>query len=100
MLLFQIRDIANSILNRELDRQFDLVLILEYFDESLILLQNLMCWSTEDLVYLKQNERISKGRFNSVLPVSLCEHVILFLSPYYLKLITLPTEQEQHDRGD
>ena len=60
---FKIRDIANFILNRELDRQFDLVLILEHFDESLILLQNLMCWSTEDLVYLKQNERISKESF-------------------------------------
>ena len=46
---------------RELDAQFDLVLILERFDESLVLLQDLMCWPTEDIVYLKQNERIATG---------------------------------------
>ena len=44
-----------------MDAQFDLVLILERFDESLVLLQDLMCWPTEDIVYLKQNERIAKG---------------------------------------
>ena len=49
---------------RELDAQFDLVLILERFDESLVLLQDLMCWPTEDIVYLKQNERIAKGIMN------------------------------------
>ena len=45
---------------RELDAQFDLVMILERFDESLVLLQDLMCWPTEDIVYLKQNERTAK----------------------------------------
>ena len=51
----------SSFANRELDAQFDLVLILERFDESLVLLQDLMCWPTEDIVYLKQNERIAKA---------------------------------------
>ena len=35
-------------------------MILERFDESLVLLQDLMCWPTEDIVYLKQNERTAK----------------------------------------
>ena len=52
---------------RELDSQFDLVLILERFDESLVVLQDLICWPTEDLVYLKQNERTSKGGFSQSL---------------------------------
>ena len=42
---------------KELDKQFDLVLIAEYFDESLILLDELLCWPYKDLTYLKQNER-------------------------------------------
>ena len=51
---------------RELDAQFDLVMILERFEESLILLQELMCWPTEDLVYLKHNERVSQGGFTTL----------------------------------
>jgi hypothetical protein len=42
---------------RELDKEFDLVVIAEHFDESLILLQNLLCWPVKDVTYLKLNER-------------------------------------------
>ena len=38
-----------------LSREFDLVLLMEYFDESLLLLRKMMCWSYEDILYLKQN---------------------------------------------
>ena len=38
-----------------LDRQFSLVMVVEYFHESLILLRRLMCWSTEDILYVKRN---------------------------------------------
>lgn len=41
----------------ELDKQFDLVLIAERFDESLLLLQSLLCWQVTDITYLKLNER-------------------------------------------
>lgn len=41
----------------ELDKQFDLVLIAEKFDESLLLLQSLLCWKVTDVTYLKLNER-------------------------------------------
>ncbi|XP_077863599.1 galactosylceramide sulfotransferase-like [Saccoglossus kowalevskii] len=43
-----------------LDKEFDLVLILEYFDESLILLKHLLCWSFEDIIYLAQNQRTTR----------------------------------------
>ena len=42
---------------QELDQQLDLVLILEYFDESLVLMKRLLCWDLEDLVYIKQKVR-------------------------------------------
>ncbi|XP_070581522.1 galactosylceramide sulfotransferase-like [Ptychodera flava] len=40
---------------------FDLVLISEYFDESLILLKELMCWDLDDIVYFKLNARSSSS---------------------------------------
>ena len=41
----------------KLSREFDLMLITEYFDESLLLLRKLMCWSFSDILYIKQNAR-------------------------------------------
>ena len=39
------------------EMDFDLVLLMEYFDESLILLKKLFCWDIEDMIYLKHNSR-------------------------------------------
>ncbi|KAM4809617.1 galactosylceramide sulfotransferase [Rhinophrynus dorsalis] len=41
----------------ELDRRFKLVMLLEYFDESLLLLRELMCWEIDDILYFKLNAR-------------------------------------------
>uniref|UniRef100_A0A3B3W1M0 Galactose-3-O-sulfotransferase 1 n=1 Tax=Poecilia latipinna TaxID=48699 RepID=A0A3B3W1M0_9TELE len=38
-------------------KRFHLVLIAEYFEESLILLKDLLCWSMEDILYFKLNVR-------------------------------------------
>jgi galactosylceramide sulfotransferase len=48
-----IREIIARISNK-----FHLVLIMEYFDESLVLLKRKMCWSLEDVVYFKLNKQI------------------------------------------
>ena len=45
-----------------LAREFDLVMIMEYFDESLILLKRTLCWQTEDVLYFKLNERLDKDK--------------------------------------
>ncbi|XP_070581995.1 galactose-3-O-sulfotransferase 2-like [Ptychodera flava] len=42
---------------QKIDSIFDLVLISEYFDQSLILLRYLMCWDMDDLVYFSVNAR-------------------------------------------
>lgn len=39
----------------QLDEDFTLVMIMEYFHESLVLLKRLMCWSMEDIVYYTRN---------------------------------------------
>ncbi|XP_071848342.1 galactosylceramide sulfotransferase-like isoform X2 [Apostichopus japonicus] len=38
-----------------LNGQFDLVLVNEYFDESLVLLRRLMCWDWTDILYVARN---------------------------------------------
>ena len=40
-----------------LNKQFDLVMIMDYFDESLVLLKRLLCWEIDDILYVKLNER-------------------------------------------
>lgn len=39
----------------KLDKEFDLVMIMEYFHESLVLLKRLMCWSMADILYRMSN---------------------------------------------
>lgn len=41
----------------KLEQDFFLVLIMEYFDESLVLLKREMCWQMDDIVYAKMNQR-------------------------------------------
>ena len=45
---------------KELDAEFDLILISEYLDESLILLKNLLCLDFTDILYLPSNVRSDK----------------------------------------
>lgn len=50
-----------------LDNEFDLVMILEHFDESLLLLKRLLCWELKDILHFKLNERqdVQKRKFIS-----------------------------------
>jgi len=41
----------------ELDRTFDLVMMADRFDESMILMKDLLCWDYEDVVNFKLNAR-------------------------------------------
>ncbi|XP_029472023.1 galactose-3-O-sulfotransferase 2-like [Rhinatrema bivittatum] len=49
-------DYVSSIIE-EIEQRFHLILIAEYFDESMILLKNTLCWDLEDVIYFKQNFR-------------------------------------------
>ena len=45
-----------------LDREFDLVMIMDYFDESLVLMKRLLCWGIDDILHVKLNERLDKEK--------------------------------------
>ncbi|XP_033107773.1 galactose-3-O-sulfotransferase 3-like [Anneissia japonica] len=42
---------------RQLDREMDLVLINEFYEESLVLLSKVLCWDLQDMVYISTNMR-------------------------------------------
>ncbi|XP_056289269.1 galactosylceramide sulfotransferase [Pseudoliparis swirei] len=46
---------------QNLSKHFHLVLFAEYFDESLVLLKDTLCWTTEDILYFKINARRSSS---------------------------------------
>ena len=50
---------------RQLDGEFDLVLIKEYFDESLILMKKLFCWELDDIIYIPKRTRAENSYFNN-----------------------------------
>lgn len=45
-----------------IERDFHLVLISEYFDESMVLLKHMLCWSVDDVVSFKLNSRSERSR--------------------------------------
>ena len=47
-----------------LAERFDLVLITEYLDESLILLKRRMCWEMKDIIYLAQRNATYSGKYS------------------------------------
>ena len=49
-----------------LNKEFDLVMIMEYFDESLILLKRLLCWEIDDILHVKVNERLDKEKASNL----------------------------------
>ncbi|XP_060599227.1 galactose-3-O-sulfotransferase 2-like isoform X2 [Ruditapes philippinarum] len=48
----------------ELKRDYSLVLVLEYFQESLVLMKRILCWDTKDILYVPLNAMGNKPDFN------------------------------------
>lgn len=44
------------------EREFHLILISEYFDESVVLLRHALCWTLDDVVSFRLNSRSEKSR--------------------------------------
>jgi len=47
---------------QEMDDTFTLVLLTDFFDESLIMMKHLLCWSWDDVVYIKFKMRITEAK--------------------------------------
>ncbi|NXP48280.1 G3ST2 sulfotransferase, partial [Heliornis fulica] len=42
---------------KEIEQNFHLILIADYFDESMVLLKHMLCWDLDDVIYFKLNSR-------------------------------------------
>ena len=42
----------------KLEKEFSFIMIMEYFDESLVLMMREFCWEFDDILYIKQNQRL------------------------------------------
>ncbi|XP_043931761.1 galactose-3-O-sulfotransferase 3 isoform X2 [Protopterus annectens] len=49
---------------KQIESIFSLVMIAEYFDESLILLKDLLSWDLDDILYVKLNMRSKESKHN------------------------------------
>lgn len=47
---------------QEMDGIFSLVLLTDYFDISLIMMKNKLCWEWDDIVYIKFKMRIEEAK--------------------------------------
>uniref|UniRef100_A0A3B4A9I8 Uncharacterized protein n=1 Tax=Periophthalmus magnuspinnatus TaxID=409849 RepID=A0A3B4A9I8_9GOBI len=61
---FESPDLNKQVLNAisAIERDFHLILISEYFEESMVLLRHSLCWSLEDVVSFKLNSRSDHTR--------------------------------------
>ncbi|XP_077985197.1 galactosylceramide sulfotransferase-like [Glandiceps talaboti] len=60
--MWNVTNIDNKI--KYIDETFNLIMIAEYMDESLVLLKELMCWDTDDIVAFSMNARAPKSKSN------------------------------------
>ena len=49
---------------RTIDLQFDLVMIVERMEESLVLLQRILCWTVDDMILFRHNARNANALHN------------------------------------
>ncbi|XP_035755890.1 galactose-3-O-sulfotransferase 2 [Egretta garzetta] len=54
---------------KKIEQNFHLILIADYFDESMILLKHALCWDLDDVIYFKLNSR-SKDTVQTLTPKS------------------------------
>ena len=47
---------------QQMDQHFTLILLTDFFDESLILMKHLLCWDWDDIVYIKFKMRIEEAK--------------------------------------
>ncbi|XP_002740493.1 galactose-3-O-sulfotransferase 3-like [Saccoglossus kowalevskii] len=56
---------------KQLEAEMDLVMITEYYDESLILLKKMLCWKFDDLIYHKKKVHSPKEELSDSMKTSI-----------------------------
>ncbi len=85
-----------------IEKRFDLIILTDYYDESLILLRRLMCWEMKDIIYLSQRERKYRFKYNIYDSVIRQAHRKLsnadyLLYEYFVKIFQLKLASQPKD---
>lgn len=85
-----------------LDKNFALIMIMEYFHESLVLLKRLMCWSMEDILYHMINVGTYANKFHKPEPEDLAilqkwSHVDFLLYDHFNKTFWTKVKEQGDD---
>ncbi|XP_071958795.1 galactosylceramide sulfotransferase-like [Antedon mediterranea] len=65
--LDHVQQLNQTLLNetiRKIEKEFDIIMLQEYFNESLLLLKKLFCWEWDDILYIAKGTRTTKLRYN------------------------------------
>ncbi|KAK6194858.1 hypothetical protein SNE40_000397 [Patella caerulea] len=46
-----------------MDNEFDMIMVTEYFDQSLILLKRKLCWNFQDIIYITSNKNLEDAGY-------------------------------------
>lgn len=106
------KDFENTKMIKEyihiIERDFDFVMIFEYFDASLVLLANEMCWPLEQMAYLPLNTRhnsyksiLSDHDVNQLKKVNLADNILYnhFLKKFKEKVNKFGIEKLKKEIG-
>ena len=85
---------------KELEKTFDLIMISDKMEESLILLKHLMCWKTEDIVSFSLNKKIYKTNIPSkfVREIKRLNKFDFLLYEYFKKIFDKKIEHFGNDK--
>ena len=77
---------------KQLDKEFELVLITEYFEESLILLKRLLNWRLDEMVYFKMRVQTNQSEMKLLTPnqqkvIREKRHPVVLLYDYFNKTL-------------
>ena len=67
---------------QEIDKTFDLILLMEHFDESMIFLKNALCWSYDDLASFRLN--VHDNSTKTVISEEARKRLKTWLEPSYM----------------
>ncbi|KAK6194600.1 hypothetical protein SNE40_000206 [Patella caerulea] len=57
---FYLQNLSSIRFTERMDNEFDMIMVTEYFDESLILLKRKLCWTFQDILYITRNINFQK----------------------------------------
>ncbi|GFO13077.1 galactose-3-o-sulfotransferase 3 [Plakobranchus ocellatus] len=86
---------------KDLDIDFTLIMIMEYFDESLLLLKRKFCWELKDILYIPKNRNKRKPHRNftdvDYKRHKSINHLDYALYAHYLKLLDKELQKQDKD---